>query len=242
MIKSKPSEIVLLQGETIDTFKDGSLRIIQSKTGYRFSIDAILLSDFVTIKKNDVVADLGTGCGVIPLSLLVSKPIRHAYCIEIQPELACQAMRNTKLNNLEKKMSVIQGDIRNPPLAESSVNVVVCNPPYRRKESGRINPDNQRAIARHEIHASLDDIIKASKHLLSTKGRLSIIYPAERLTDLIEKLRQAGFEPKKLRVIYPDMDANAKLVLMEAWFGGKSGLTVLPPLIGQGDYSIENQV
>jgi tRNA1Val (adenine37-N6)-methyltransferase len=186
--------------------------------------------------------DLGTGCGVIPLSLLVSKPLKHIYCLEIQPELACQAMRNAKLNNLDDKMSVILGDMRNPPLPVSSANVVVCNPPYRRKESGRINPDNQRAIARHEIHASLDDIIAASKYLLSTKGRLSLIYPAERLTDLIDKLRQAGFEPKKMRIIYPDMDSNAKLVLMEAWLGGKSGLTVLPPLLGQGDYSIENQV
>ena len=242
MTASKSSNIGPLPGETIDFFKDGRLKIIQSKKGYRFSIDAILLSDFVTIKKYDTVVDLGTGCGVIPLSLLISKPLEHIYCIEIQPELACQAMRNAKLNNLDEKMSVILGDMRHLPLPASSVNVVVCNPPYRQKENGRINPDKQRAIARHEIHASLDDIINASKYLLSTKGRLSLIYPAERLTDLIDKLRQAGFEPKKLRVIYPDMDANAKLVLLEAWRGGKTGLTVLPPLIGQGDYSIENQV
>ncbi|MGD9157274.1 MAG: methyltransferase [Desulfobacteraceae bacterium] len=242
MIESKCSEIGPLPGETIDPFKDGRLRIIQSKTGYRFSIDAILLSDFVSIKKHDTIVDLGTGCGVIPLSLLVSKPVKHAYCLEIQPELACQAIRNAKLNELDDKMSVILGDMRNIPLPASSANVVVCNPPYRRKESGRINPDNQRAIARHEIHASLDDIISASRYLLRTKGRLSIIYPAERLTDLTDKLRQAGFEPKKLRVIYPDLGSNAKLVLVEAWLGGNSGLTILPPLLGQGDYSIENQV
>ena len=241
MIASKCSDISLLQGETIDPFMDGRLRVIQSKTGYRFSIDAVLLSDFVTIKKNDIVADLGTGCGVIPLSLLISNPvIRHIYCIEIQPELACQAVRNARLNDLENKMSVILGDMKDLPLPPCSVDVVVCNPPYRKKESGRINPDKQRAIARHEIHASLDDIINASKYLLGTKGRLSLIYPAERLSDLIEKLRHAGFEPKKLRVIYPDMQADAKLILMESWFRGKKGLTVLPPLIGQGDYSIGN--
>jgi tRNA1Val (adenine37-N6)-methyltransferase len=241
MTKSKSTDICPLPGETIDDFKDGRLSIIQSKTGYRFSIDAILLSDFVTIKKDDTVVELGTGCGVISLSLLVSKPVKHVYCLEIQSELACQAMRNAKLNKLDDKMSVILGDMRDLPLPASSANVVVCNPPYRQKESGRINPDNQRAIARHEIHASLDDIINASKYLLSTKGRLSVIYPAERLTDLIDMLRKSGFEPKKMRVIYPDMSSNAKLVLMEAWFGGNSGLTVLPPLIGQGDYSIENQ-
>ena len=238
MIASKSSEICPLSGETIDPFMDGRLRIIQSKTGYRFSIDAVLLSDFVTIKKYDTVIDLGTGCGVIPLSLLASKPLKHIYCIEIQPELACQAMRNARLNNLDKKMSVIIGDMRSVPLPAASFNVVVCNPPYRQKKSGRINPDQQRAIARHEIYASLDDIIIAARYLLRTRGRLALIYPAERLADLIEKLRQSGFEPKKIRVIYPDMGANAKLVLMEAWFGGKNGLTVLPPLIGQGDYSI----
>ena len=242
MTASKYSEIRFLPDETIDPFMDGRLRIIQSKTGYRFSIDAILLSDFVTIKKKDTVVDLGTGCGVIPLSLLISKSLKHIYCIEIQPELAFQAMRNANLNKLDDKMSVILGDMRNLPLPASSVNVVVCNPPYRRKESGRINHDQQRAIARHEIHASLDDIINASKYLLGIKGRLAIIYPAERLTDLIDKLKRAGFEPKKLRAIYPDMGANAKLVLVEAWSGGKSGLTILPPLIGQGDYSIVNQV
>jgi tRNA1Val (adenine37-N6)-methyltransferase len=241
MTESASDEIAPLPGETIDPFMEGRLRIIQSKRGYRFSIDALLLADFVTIKKNDIVADLGTGCGVIPLSILATKPARHIYCIEIQKELASQAIRNARLNNLEKSMSVIMGDIRNPPLPASSVNVVVCNPPYRRKESGRINPDLQRAIARHEIYASIEEIIKTAKYLLVTKGRLSIIYPAERMTSLIEKLRAAGFEPKKIRVIYPDKDSNAKLVLMEAWLNGNSGVTILPPIFGQGEYSIKSQ-
>ncbi len=241
MTESASNEIAPLPGETIDPFMEGRLKIIQSKRGYRFSIDALLLADFVTIKKHDIVVDLGTGCGVIPLSMLVTKPAKHIYCIEIQEALASQAMRNAKLNNLENRMSVIMGDIRNPPLFASSANVVVCNPPYRRKESGRINPDKQRAIARHEIYASIEDIIKTAKYLLVTKGRLSIIYPAERMTYLIEKLRESGFEPKKLRVIYPDNDSNAKLVLMEAWLNANSGLTILPPIFGQGAYSIESQ-
>ncbi len=238
MTVSRSSDIEPLPGETIDPFMDGRLRLIQSKTGYRFSIDAVLLSDFVTIKKHDRVVDLGTGCGVIPLSLLMSKPVGHAYCLEIQPELAGQAARNAKLNNLDDRMSVILGDMRSLPLPSSSVNAVVCNPPYRKKESGRINPDQQRAIARHEIYTSLDEIIKAAKFLLGIKGRFSLIYPAERLTDLIDKLRGAGFEPKKLRVIYPDMESGAKLVMLESWMGGKSGLTIMPPLLGQGNYSI----
>lgn len=235
-------DIEILPGETVDPFMDGRLRLIQSKTGYRFSIDAILLSDFVAAKKWDTLVDLGTGCGVIPLMLLISKPLKHAYCIEIQPELANQAMRNARINNLHDRMSVIRGDIRDLPLVPASVNMVVCNPPYRKKESGRINPDQQRAIARHEIYSSLDDIIKASKHLLGTKGRLYIIYPAERLIDLTARLKQADFEPKKIRIVYPDIKSNAKLVLLEAWRGGKTGLKIMPPLMGQGDYVIMNQV
>jgi tRNA1Val (adenine37-N6)-methyltransferase len=126
MTESASNEIAPLPGETIDPFMEGRLKIIQSKRGYRFSINALLLADFVTIRKHDIVVDLGTGCGVIPLSMLVTKPAKHIYCIEIQEALASQAMRNAKLNNLENRMSVIMGDIRNPPLFASSANVVVC--------------------------------------------------------------------------------------------------------------------
>ena len=238
MIVSKCSEIGPLPDETIDPFKDGRLRIIQSKTGYRFSIDAILLSDFVTIKKHETVVDLGTGCGVIPLSLLISKPLKHIYCLEIQPELAYQAIRNAKLNNFENKMSVIRGDMRNLPLPASSANVVVCNPPYRRKESGRINPDRERAIARHEIMASLDDILNAAGSILKAKGRLAMIYPADRLADLMTSMRQYNLEPKRIRIIYPNADSEAKLALVEGVSGGNSGVKILSPLFDQGSFSI----
>lgn len=241
MEQLKSPEITVLPNETIDPFMDGKLKIIQSKTGYRFSIDAILLSDFVTVKKHDVIIDLGTGCGVIPISLLNSKPVKHICCLEIQPELADQAIRNAKINNFTDRMSVVLGDMKDPPFPPCSFNAVVCNPPYRKQKSGRINPDMQRAIARHEIHASIDDIISAARHLLGTKGRLSLIYPSERIADLTVKLRMAGFEPKKMRLIYPGLESGAKLVLMEAWLDGKSGLTVLPPLIGQGEHSIKSQ-
>jgi tRNA1Val (adenine37-N6)-methyltransferase len=173
--------------------------------------------------------------------VLLKKPVRHAYALEIQWGLAYQTARNAALNDFSGRMSVIMGDIRNPPLAALSADVVVCNPPYRRKESGRINPDQQRAIARHEILASLDDILNATKRILRPKGRLAMIYPAERLTDLMIKLRSFGLEPKRLRVIYPGMVAEAKLALVEAYLGGKPGLKVLPPLVGQGEYAIGDQ-
>jgi tRNA1Val (adenine37-N6)-methyltransferase len=241
MKQSKSHDIDLLADESIDVFMNGNLRLIQSRTGYRFSIDAVLLAEFVTIKQGDVVVDLGAGCGIIPLVLLLKKPVRHAYGIEIQWGLAYQTARNALLNGFSDRMSVIMGDIRIPPLSASCADVVVCNPPYRRKDSGRINPDQQRAIARHEILASLDDILNTTKRILKPKGRLAMIYPVERLNDLMIKMRSLGMEPKRLRIIYPGMEAEAKLVMIEASLGSKAGLKVLPPLLDQGDYSIGGQ-
>ncbi len=227
--------------ESIDDFMGGDLRLIQSRTGYRFSIDAVLLSEFVTVKQDDVVLDLGAGCGIIPLMLLLRRPVGRAYGLEIQWGLSYQTARNALLNGFSDRMGVIMGDIRNPPLSASWADVVVCNPPYRRKDSGRINPDQQRAIARHEILASLDDILAATKRVLRPKGRLAMIYPVERLNDLMIRMRGMGMEPKRLRIIYPGIESDAKLAMVEAYLGGRPGLKILPPLLDQGEYSIEGR-
>lgn len=239
----KPSishKIDLSPDESIDEFMNGRLKLIQSRTGYRFSIDAVLLSEFVSIKKGDKVVDLGTGCGIIPLVLLLRRPVRYVFGLEIQEGLARQTNRNALLNGFSPKMGVIRADIRRPPLTAASVDVVVCNPPYRKKESGRLNPDQQRAIARHEILASLDDILEAARYVLRPEGRLAMIYPAERLADLMVKMRQYGMEPKRVRVVYPGMGSDAKLAMVEATLGGRSGLKILPPLMDQGGYSIRS--
>ena len=238
----KSPNMALDPDESIDSFMDGRLKLIQSRNGYRFSIDAILLADFVTIKKDDVVVDLGVGCGIIPLILLLTKPIKYAVGIEVQADLASQTARNAALNDFKNKLDVILGDMKDPPLKANSADVVVCNPPYRKKDSGRINPDPQRAIARHEILASLDDVLYAARFILRSKGRLAMIYPAERFGDLIVRLRKFEMEPKKFQVIYPSMTSNAKLTLIEASIRGKSGLKILPPIIDQGDFSITHQL
>jgi len=224
--------------ETIDGFMDGRLRLIQSRSGYRFSIDAILLSQFVTARKGDVLVDLGTGCGIIPLILLLTSPIHYALGLELQWPLADQASRNVRLNGFGGNMAVVLGDIRQPPLRPHFADVVVCNPPYRKKESGRINPDPQRAIARHEIRASLEDILSAARELLKPKGRLAMIYPAFRLADVLWKMRKFRLEPKRVRVVYPGLSSEAKLVLIEACLEGRGGLKILPPIIEQGDFSL----
>ena len=238
MRSSRFPEIELRPQETIDDFMGGRLKLIQSRTGYRFSIDAILLCEFVTIKKGEMVVDLGTGCGIIPLVLLLTRAIGYGFGVEIQMDLAHQAARNAVLNGFGRKMGVILGDIRHPPLAPSRADIVVCNPPYREKDSGRINPDPRRAIARHEILTSTDDILDTAKGLLKSKGRLAMIYPATRLADLMVSMRGYGFEPKRVRIIYPDLESEAKLALIEASLGGRQGLKILPPIMDQGDFSI----
>jgi len=235
------SETKLLPGESIDLFLEGRLGLIQSKDGYRFSIDAILLSEFATIRAGDVVIDLGTGCGVILLSLLLKRPVGHAFGIEIQEGLASQAMRNALLNGFGDRMGVILGDTRFPPMADESADVIICNPPYRKVRSGRVNPDPRRAIARHEILASIDDVLRAARSLLRKKGRLALIYPSVRLVDILVRLRRFGLEPKRVQVNYPDLKSGAKLALIEASLGGRPGLEILPPLLGQGDFSISSR-
>jgi tRNA1Val (adenine37-N6)-methyltransferase len=235
-----PHKIDLSHDESIDEFMGGRLRLIQYRTGYRFSIDAVLLSEFVGIKKGDRVVDLGTGCGIIPLALLTDRPAGYVFGLEIQEGLARQAKRNALLNGFSHKIGVIRADIRQMPMAPASIDVVICNPPYRKKDSGRVNPDRQRAIARHEILASLEDILNAARHVLRNEGSLAMIYPAERLADLMVKMRQYGMEPKRVRIIYPGMESEAKLAMIEAILGGRSGLKILPPLMDQGEYSIRS--
>ena len=236
MKSSRSTEIIVRPDERIDCFMDGRLKLIQSKDGYRFSIDAILLAEFVTIRQGDVVVDLGTGCGVIPLILLLTKLVGYAFGLEIQEELAGQAARNVLLNGFDDKMKVVLGDIKNPPIAEESADVVICNPPYRQVKSGRINPDPRRAIARHEIMANIDDILHAARSVLRKKGRLALIYSSVRLADILVRMRRFDMEPKKLQIIYPDLNSGAKLVLVEAILGGRPGLKISPPIVGQGNW------
>jgi len=238
MKSSRSHKVKLRPGETLDEFLDGRLRLIQSAKGYRFSIDAVLLAQFVTVKPRDVVVDLGSGCGIISLLLLLEKPVARVVAMEIQGDLADQTVRNAALNGVADRMGVLLADLRQVPFRKPVADVVVCNPPFRRPGSGRVNPDRQRAIARHEIMASLNDILSAANAVLKPRGRVALIYPAGRLVELLVRMRAFDFEPKRLQVVYPSMEEESKLVLVEGARGGKGGVKVLPPLIDQGDFSI----
>jgi len=218
---------------TTDTFFNGKIRIAQDRTGYRFSIDAVLLAYFADPRSGDKVLDLGTGCGIIPLILAYRQPHIAIYGVEVQTELAELAVCNVRENQLEDRITVFCNDMKllRPAMTAGPVDLVVCNPPFRRQGSGRINPDTQRAVARHEIKANLGDIIQTSHRMLRTAGRLVLIYTAGRLTDALCRMRTDGIEPKFIRMIHSRQDTAADLILIEGVKGGRPDLKIAPPLI-----------
>ena len=217
---------------TIDTFFNGRLEVKQHRHGYRFSIDAVLLANHARPRSGDKVLDLGTGCGIIPLILSYRYPDIMLYGVEIQEELARLASSNIEENDMGHRVSIFCEDIKvlTPEKISGHVQLVVSNPPYRKAKSGRINPEKQRATARHEIQATLYDIVEAASRLLQISGRFLTIYPAERITDLLAQMRSSQIEPKRLRIIHSHSSAEAKLILVEGAKGGRPGVKVAPPL------------
>jgi tRNA1Val (adenine37-N6)-methyltransferase len=222
-----------MREETLDALFDGKLKLFQSRAGYRFSLDALLLAHFVSVKPNESVIDLGTGSGVIPLLLANLHAQISITGIELQPAMAERAERNVKLNGLERRVQISRGDVRAiAGVAPSeSFDVVVCNPPFRKSNSGRISPNDEKRIARHEVQAELGDFLTAATFLLRLKGRMTMVYSARRSVDLLSSMRLARVEPKRLRMVHSFADAGASLVLVEGIKGGKSGVEMLPPLI-----------
>lgn len=219
--------------ETLDALFQGKLKIIQTKRGYRFSIDAVLLAHFVKIDGSEKIIDLGTGNGVIPLILAFLYPAARITGLELQEEMVERALRSTDLNRLEQSVKIIQGDVRSVKnvFSPHGFDAAVCNPPYRETASGRINPDLERRIARHEIMGCLMDFLRAGYHLVRRGGRMSLVYPATRMVDLLQAMRVAGVEPKRLRLVHSFAGTVATLVLVEGVKGGRNELKVMPPLV-----------
>lgn len=222
-----------LSDETLDPFFSGSLRILQKKRGYRFSIDAVLLSQFIKIRKEEKAIDLGTGCGIIPLLLSQTTKGTSFVGIEIQKGLVELAKKNVLLNHLQDRISILHEDYKNAKniFSPGSFDVVFSNPPYRKFLTGRTNPSLEKAIARHEIEGTLEELIGIISYLLPTKGRGYLIYPASRMVDLIVGLRNKKVEPKRLQLVYPHSDEEAKFVLIEAIKSSGVALEVIPPQI-----------
>ncbi len=212
----------------------GRLVILQKKDGYRFSLDPLLLAAFVTLKKGDRVIDLGTGSGVLPLVLAHTQAAAGAHYIglEIQPALADLAARSVRANGLDGAIKIVTGDIRQvrARFAADSFDVVVANPPYLPAGQGRLNPDDQRALARHEVSLTLPELIHAARHLVRGRGRVCLIYTSKRLAELLALCREQRLEPRRMRLVHPRRGADAELILLEAVRDAKPGLRVLPPL------------
>ena len=231
---------------TTDTFFNGRIQIKQAQAGYRFSIDAVLLAYQAAPRAGDRVIDLGTGCGIISLIMAFRNPDIKVYAVELQDELVKLASANVSDNRLQDRIAVIGADMKTirPELIMGPVDLLVCNPPFRRPGSGKINQHSERAVARHELKANLRDVIGAARRLLKTSGRMVTIYTAERTADILCQMRADCIEPKYVRTIHSHRRSEAKLILIEGLKGGNPGLKIASPLIiydAQGEYTDEVQ-
>ena len=228
---------------TLDSIRD--VRIYQSKSGYRFSVDPVLLYDFVNLEKLTNIADLGAGTGIIGILLAKKYPCSHVTLIELQGGLVKLAEKNISINNLDSRVDIIKCDIRElaaRKFSRSGFDLVVSNPPFRRCNSGRINVEEEKAVARHEIKLNLSELITAAASLLRSRGRLCIIYHPNRLAELMNTLRKNDIEPKRLRFVHSNILSEAKMVLLEAVRGGRPGMRVEKPLYiydANGSYTDE---
>jgi tRNA1Val (adenine37-N6)-methyltransferase len=219
--------------ETLDTILRGRLAVIQTRNGYRFSLDAVLLADFAGRKRIGRVMDLGTGNGVMALILATLRSKTRVTGLEVQEAMVARARKSVALNSLEGRVEIAQGDVRfiEKWFAPESFDLVVCNPPYRAARSGRVNPDPEKRIARHEVEGRLIDFLKAGAYVLRRKGLMALVYPATRAIDLLAAMRETGLEPKRLRWVHAFRRSPASLVLVEGSKDGRSELSILPPLI-----------
>ena len=215
-----------------DLHRDGHL-IIQDPKRFCFGVDAVILSGFAKVKKGENVLDLGTGTGIIPILLAAKTEGKHFTGLEIQTESAEMANRSVLLNELEERVSIKEGDIKEAVqlFGASSFDVVTSNPPYMNEGGGLVNPFAAKAIARHEILCSLEDVVAAAARLLRPLGRFYMIHRPFRLTEILTKMHEYKIEPKRIQFIHPYIDKEPTMVLVERMRGAKPRVTIEPPII-----------
>ena len=226
------NKYLLKDSERIDDLLINNLKIIQDENQFCFSVDAVLLAHFATFKKNVKVVDLGTGTGIIPL-LLSARGFSDVVGIELNYQTADMANRSFELNKLSDKLKVLNIDLKEATqyLQPNSVDVVTCNPPYWILGQGKMNPNENIAMARHELTVTLEEIIKTARRLLKYHGRFSMIHLPERLVDIITIMEKYKIEPKRLQVVQPFINKKPNLIMIEGIVGAKSGLEMLEPFI-----------
>ena len=223
----------LLPGERIDELQRNGYRIIQNPGRFCFGMDAVLLSGFARAKKQERCLDLGCGNGIIPILMEAKTEGKHFTGLEIQPESADMAKRSVALNGLQDRIDIVEGDIKDASkiFGASSFHVVTTNPPYMTAQHGLTNVYEAKTIARHEVLCNLEDIIRESARLLMPGGRFYMVHRPFRLAEIISLMVQYRMEPKRMRLVYPYVDREPNMVLIEGLRGGKSRMTVEKPLI-----------
>lgn len=232
MVGNEP-EVLLKEDERIDDLERNGYHIIQNRKRFCFGMDAVLLSGFAKVKAGERMIDLGTGTGIIPILLEAKTEGEHFTGLEIQEEVADMAGRSVRLNHLEEKVEIVVGDIKEASrrFGKASFEVVTSNPPYMIGGHGLQNPDQSKAISRHEILCNLEDVIREASLLLKPGGRLYMVHRPFRLTDLMELMRAYKLEPKRIKMVHPTVTEEANMVLIEAIKGSKARVTVEAPII-----------
>ena len=225
--------INLLANERLDELHRNGYKIIQNPERFCFGMDAVLLSGFASALEGEKVLDLGTGTGIIPILMAAKTQAAHLTGLEIQEESADMARRSVAYNGLEDRIDIITGDIKDAPqiFGASSFDVITTNPPYMIADHGLVNPDEAKAVARHEIKCTLEDVISQSAKVLKPGGRFFMVHRPFRLSEIFTLMSEYKIEPKRMRMVYPYIDAEPNMVLIEGNRGGKPRLSVEKPLI-----------
>lgn len=237
-------KIELKEGERVDNLHRDGFRIIQNEKLFCFGMDAVLLTGFAKVREGENVLDLGTGTGIIPI-LLAAKTKGESFSgLEISEKSVDMAVRSVALNGIEERVSIVQGDIKKAGelFAPASFDVVTSNPPYMTENHGLVNPELEKAAARHEIFCTLEDVVSAAARLLKAGGRFYMVHRPFRLAEIIRALSEHRLEPKRMRLVYPYADREPNMVLIEAVRGGRPRMTVEKPLIvyqAPGEYTRE---
>ena len=236
--------IKLKEQERLDDLQRNGLKIIQKTDGFCFGMDAVLLSGFAAVKPGEKVLDLGTGTGIIPLLLSAKTEGQHFSGLEIQEEVVEMAARSVALNGLEEKIKIVHGDIKEASriFGAASFDVVVTNPPYMNDAHGLKNPNEGKAISRHEVLCTLEDVIREGTKVLKSGGRMYMVHRPHRLMEILGTMRAYKLEPKRMKFVHPYLDKEANMVLIEAVRGGGTWMKVEAPMVvyqAPGVYSEE---
>lgn len=225
--------INLKENERIDDLQRNGYQIIQDPNRFCFGMDAVLLSSFAKAKEGDNVLDLCTGTGIIPILMEAKTKADKFVALEIQEDSADMARRSVLLNHLEEKIDIVTGDVKEADtlFKAASFDVITCNPPYMTGQHGLRNKDEAKTIARHEVLCTLEDVIRVSAKLLKPGGNFFMVHRPFRLSEIMVLLHQYKLEPKRMQLVYPYVDKEPNMVLIEANRGGKPRLTVEKPLI-----------